>query len=122
MKIPLASDGSEQSNKMVTEFAERTFSPKINKRIISASDRLLSIKKTNQTMGPLSEIDAIDMMNTDQLMGSLPQYNLMADHYSLQSVKNAVNNVSTKKRPKLSPSIAAIEVSPKSVILNAKIK
>jgi hypothetical protein len=107
---------------MVTEFAERTFSPKIHERITSASDRLLSIKKNNQTMGPLSEIDAIDMMNTDQLMGSLPQYNPMADHYSLQSVKNAVNKVSTKKRPKLFPSIAPIEVSPKSVILNAKIK
>jgi hypothetical protein len=73
-------------------------------------------------MGSLSEIDAIDMMNTDQLIGSLPEYNPGVDNYSLQSVKNAVNKASTKKRTKLSPSTAAIEVSPKSIILKAKIK
>jgi hypothetical protein len=122
MKIPFALNGSEHSNEMITEFAEKTLSPKTTKRIISASDRFLSIKKTNQTMGPLSEIDAIDMMNTDQLIGSLPEYNPGVDNYSLQSVKNAVNKASTKKRTKLSPSTAAIEVSPKSIILKAKIK
>jgi hypothetical protein len=122
MKIPLALDGSEHRNEMITEFAKKTFSPKATERIKSASDRFLSIKKTNQTMGSLSEIDAIDMMNTDQLIGSLPEYNPGVDNYSLQSLKNAVNNVSTKKRPKLSPSTTAIEVFPKSVILKARIK
>ena len=122
MKISLALDDSAHSNEMITEFAKKTFSPKATERIKSASDRFLSIKKTNQTMGPLSEIDAIDMMNTDQLIGSLPEYNPGVDNYSLQSVKNAVNKASTKKRTKLSPSTAAIEVSPKSIILKAKIK
>ena len=79
MKISLTADGSEHSKKMVMEFEGR-FSPKTTEQIIPASERFLSIMKANQTRGPLSEIDAIDMMNTDQLMGSMSEYNARVDN------------------------------------------
>jgi nucleotide-binding universal stress UspA family protein len=104
MKILLATDGSEHSKKMVAEFAERTFAPNTKVRIISAYDRSLY------------------MMNTDPIMGPLSEYNAIADNYSQRSAKSAVEDAATivhKKKPKLSLSTAAIEGSPKSVILEA---
>jgi nucleotide-binding universal stress UspA family protein len=104
MKILIATDGSKHSKKMLTEFAGRTFAPNTKVRIISAYDRSLY------------------MMNTDPIMGPLSEYNAIADNYSLQSAKNAVEEAAAivhKKRPKLSISTAAIEGPPKSVILEA---
>lgn len=54
-------------------------------------------------------------------IGVLSEYYAEAEKYSLKSAKNATENAAStlrKKNPELSISIAAIEVSPKHVILN----
>jgi hypothetical protein len=118
MKISLAADDAEFSKKRGTEFEGR-FSIKTTMQIISASESFLSIMKANRTSGPLSEIDAVEMMNTDQFMGS---YHARGDHSSLQPAKNAVEDaVSTvyTKNANHSLSLPAAEDSPGRFVLKA---
>jgi nucleotide-binding universal stress UspA family protein len=104
MKILLATDGSVHSKKMVKEFAERTFASNTKVRIISVYD------------------SSLFSVNNDPVMGPLSQNVLVAIDYSQRFANNAVEVAAAivhKKRPKLSISTAAIEGSPKIVILEA---
>jgi len=121
MNISQSSDDSKHSKKMVTEFEER-FSAKITEQIISASERFLSIMKAHRTRDSFSEIDAIDMMNTDQLMGSKFEQNDRGDNYSLQPAINAVEDAALtvcKKNAKFTLSPSEIEGSPERIVMAA---
>ncbi len=101
MKILLATDGSAHSKAMVKQFAGRTFAPNTKVRIISVYERAPHIMY----------VDPIGISN---------EYYDIADKGLLQSAKDAIENAVTtlsKKKSKLSISTAAIEGSPKSVIL-----
>ena len=102
MKIILATDGSEHSKVMVKQFAERTFAPNTEVRIIAAYE------------------SAMYMMYAAP-MGGLNEYYTDADKHSIKLAEDATEDAATtlrKKNPELSISTAAIEGSPKSVILD----
>ena len=101
MKILLATDGSEHSKAMVKKFADRTFAPNTKVRIISAYD------------GSSYLMDGVPM-------GVTTEYYDTAGMYLKKSAENASESAATvlrKKNPKLSISVAAIDGSAKSVIL-----
>jgi len=101
MKIVLATDGSDHSKAMVKKFASRTFAPNSKVRIISVYER------------------SYYLLNTAP-MGVLNEYYDTADRYSQKLAEDAVENAATilrKKNPKLSVSVAVIEGTAKSVIL-----
>jgi len=101
MKILLATDGSDFSKEMVEEFSGRTFAPNTEVLIISAYER-------------------VSLITTIDLLSESYQYHAMADKELLKSAENATQNAASvlrKKMPELSISTAAIEGSPKSVIL-----
>jgi nucleotide-binding universal stress UspA family protein len=101
MKILLAVDGSDISNEMVEEFSGRTFAPNTEVLIISA-------------------YEMVSLITTAALLSEAYQYHAMADKELLKSAENATQNavsVLQKKMPQLSFSTAAIEGSPKSIIL-----
>jgi nucleotide-binding universal stress UspA family protein len=101
MKILLATDGSAHSKAMVKKFADRTFSRNTKVRIISAFD------------------GSSYMMNVAP-MGVMTDYYAEADKYLKKSAEDASEGAATilrKKNPKLSVSVAAINGSAKSVIL-----
>ena len=119
MKKQIARDGFKQSKTNITKFTKKTLNQNKNVRIVSAYDRSVYMIKNDQGIGPMSEIDAIDMMNTDQLIGSMSDNK--ARNYSPRSAKNAINDAETlvhKKRPMISRSSDPIESSPKNIILN----
>ncbi len=100
MKILLATDGSSHNRAMVKKFAGRTFAPNTKVRIISAYER--------------------SKLNYTSPMGVLNEYYIIADKHLLKSAEVATENAATilgKLNPKLSISTAAIEGSPKKVIL-----
>jgi nucleotide-binding universal stress UspA family protein len=102
MRILIATDGSEHSKAMVKEFAGRTFAPNIKVRIISA-------------------YQGASYMMYAAPMGVLSDYYLETDKYLLKAAEEATENAANilrKKKPDLSISTAAIEGSPKSVILD----
>ena len=102
MKILLATDGSVQSKAAVEEVASRPFPPNTEVRIVSAYE------KTPRTMN-------IDPMGVSQ------EYYAEADHFSLKTAENTVENAAKslcKKNPELIITTIIIEGSPKSVILN----
>jgi nucleotide-binding universal stress UspA family protein len=101
MKILLATDGSAHSKAMVKKFADRTFAPNTKVRIITAY--------------AMSSY----MLNTAP-MGALSEYYATTDENSSKSAENASESAATilrKKNPKLSVSVAAIDGSAKSVIV-----
>jgi len=101
MKIILATDGSSHSKAMVKQFADRILAPNTKVRIISAYEK------------------SYYMLNTAP-MGVMTEYYDTTDKYSQKKAEDAIENAVTtlrKKNPKLSISTAAIEGSPKSVIL-----
>ena len=119
MKKQIARDGFKQSKTNITKFTKKPLNQNKNVRIVSAYDRSVYMIKNEQGIGPMSEIDAIDMMNTDQLIGSMS--NKKARNYSPLSAKNAIKDADTlvhKKRPMISRSSVPIESSPKIIILN----
>jgi nucleotide-binding universal stress UspA family protein len=100
MKILLATDGSAHSKAMVKKFAGRTFAANTKVRIISAYER--------------------SYMMYASPMGAMNEYNAEADKFLRKSAETAIENAATilrKTNPKLSVSTAAIEGSPKVVIL-----
>ncbi len=98
MKILLATDGSSHSKTMVKKFAGRTFAPNTKVRIISVYQ--IAYMDYASELGPMNDFNA--------------------DKFLLKLAEDATQNAATtlrKRNPKLSISIAAIEGSPKSVIL-----
>ena len=83
MELQLTRDGSQRNKKIVMEFSGGAFAPNANVRINSAHNRSFSIAKTKQIIDSKSEIDAIDMMNTDQLIGSMTECRAREDYSSL---------------------------------------
>ncbi len=101
MKILLATDGSAHSKAMVKNFSERNFAPNTKVRIISAYDGSSSI------------------MNVAP-MGVMTEYYADADKYLKKSAENAGESAAIilqKENPKFSVSVAVIDGSAKSVIL-----
>ncbi len=97
MKIILATDGSEHSKAMVTQFADRIFAPNTKVRIIAAYE------------------SAAYMMYAEP-MGGLNEYYANVNKYSIKAAEDAAT-ILLKKNPELSISKAVIEGYPKSVIL-----
>lgn len=103
MKILLAIDGSAHNKAVVDTIAGRLFSPGTKIRIVAAYER------------------AARMMTFDTMGVSKEYYAEVADRAALKVVMNMVENaekVLRKKTPALSITKAAIEGSPKTVILN----
>ena len=101
MKILLATDGSAHSKAMVEKVADKLFPPKTKVHIVSA------YKKASQ----ISSIESI---------GVSQKYYAEADQYALKWAQNATENAAKilhKKNPGLILTMAVIEGSPKSVIL-----
>ena len=101
MKILLAIDGSTHSKAMVKKFAQRTFAPKTKVRIISVYERSLYT------------------LNLEP-MGALNGYYAEADSYALKTAENATGQAAKilhDKNSTLSVTTAAIEGSPKAVII-----
>jgi nucleotide-binding universal stress UspA family protein len=101
MKILLATDGSAHSKAMVKKFADRTFSPNTKVLIISAYDGSSYI------------------MNAAP-MGVMTDYYAEADKHLKILAEDAIESAATilrEKHPKLSVSVAAIDGSAKSVVL-----
>lgn len=101
MKILLATDGSAHSQTMVNELAGRTFAADTQVRIVSAFE------------------GGSYMLNTAP-MGTLSRYYAQADSLAIKAAENVTENAAVilrKKNPGLSISVAAIEGSPKSAIL-----
>ena len=101
MKILLATDGSAHSKAMINEFGGRIFAANTKLRIVSAYEKASFIMNTNP-MAPSNE------------------YYATADEYLLKSAQNAVENAAAalrNKNPGFIISTAAIEGSPKSIIL-----
>lgn len=101
MKILLATDDSEHSKAMAKEFAGRTFAPNTKVRIVSAYE-VSPYVAHNASMGAWS-------MYYDSAVDG-------ARNLAKQSTENAAT-ILRNKNPKISISNAAIEGSPKKVIL-----
>ena len=102
MKILLATDGSPHSKAMINEFAGRTFSSNTKLRIVSAYEKASFIMNTN----PMTPSD---------------EFNITADEYLVKAAQNAVQNAAAIlriKNPGFIISTAAIEGSPKNIILD----
>jgi nucleotide-binding universal stress UspA family protein len=100
-KILIATDGSEHSKAMIKEFADRTFTPATEVRIISAYEK------------------SSYMMNTAPF-GTMSEYYAEADKHSLTLAEHAIENAAHilyQQHPTLSISVAAIQGAPKSVIV-----
>ena len=101
MKILLATDGSVHSKAMVKIFAVRSFASNTKLRIISAYEKPSS----------MIYLEPVGISN---------DYYAISLKYSLNLAEKAIENAATivhTKHPKLSISTAAIEGSPKSIIL-----
>ncbi len=101
MKILLATDGSAHSQTMLKEFAGRTFAADTQVRIVSAFE------------------GGSYMLNTAP-MGALSRYYAEADSLAIKAAEDVTENAAVilrKKNPELSISVAAIEGSAKSAIL-----
>ena len=101
MKILLAIDGSAHSKLMVKKLADRKFAANTKMRIISAYD------------GSSYMLNAAPMVD-------LSVYYATIDERSLKFAESASKSAATilrKKNPRLSVSVAAIDGSAKSVIL-----
>ncbi|MHA4807852.1 universal stress protein [Flavitalea flava] len=101
MKILLATDGSTHSKAMVKKFAIRTLASNTKLRIISAYEKPSTVMY----------LDPVGISN---------DYYGISLKYSLKLAEKAIENAAMmvhKNHPKLSISTAAIEGSPKSIIL-----
>jgi nucleotide-binding universal stress UspA family protein len=102
MKILLATDGSALCNAVVKEFASRALNPGTKVHIISVYDSSPYMSSSDPLMGPLIPLNK-----------AIIDY---AQRFAIRAVQSA-ETIIRKKKPRLSVSIAAIQGSPKQVIL-----